>query len=281
MALKALGDFVFGSDRYKCYAKCEGNFDYQNLIVTKCNHVFCRACHSEWLLSQNEDTGRVCPFDRKVLPLITTENVREKDEDPEINQKNTTEGMQYTCFNLHLKRFIYYIQKDLSTLKDTLKAEKVLKISSCTQLKEKAKSDAQKDECSTCYTVFPQMYFIIEDKDSTRVGHFMHDDCLQAKKIDDESLILEISVCNMVKAAALLPPPKALPKEPYKPASPAKVFFLAIILPMSLWALAMNTRIYHNKSFVLFVLSIPALILFKILSFILNGLKAVFTAKPS
>lgn len=280
MSLKA----IFGSNPYKCYAKCEDNFDYQDLIVTKCNHVFCRACLSQWLLSKQNDIERVCPLDKGFLALITPKNVREKAEDLEINQK-TTEGMQYTCFKLHLERFIYYIQKEYPTLQKTLTSEKVMKISSCEVLKvQQPKADSQgadQDQCSTCLTTFPHMYFIIEDKDSTRVGHFMHEGCLQVKKIDDKSVLLDISVFNMVKVAAQLPPPKALPKEPYKPASPAKVVFLAIILPISLWALAMNTRIYHNKSFVLFVLSIPALILFKVLNFILNGLKAVFNPKPT
>jgi len=154
-----------------------------------------------------------------------------------------------------------------------------MKISNCKELKEKTTSQ-EVDECF-CTTRFPRMYFILEDKNPAMVGRFVHEDCLQAKKIDDKSDILDISVQDMVKVAAQLPPPKALPKEPYKPPSPDKVVFLAIILPISFWALAMNTRIYHNKSFVLFVLSIPALIIFKVLNFILNGLKAAFNVKST
>lgn len=284
MSLKAVAS-IFASDPYKCYSACENNFDYQDLIVTKCNHLFCRACLSEWLVRKDkEGKDRTCPLDNGILALITPDNVREKDEDPEINQTNLTEGMQYISFKLHLERFIYHIQKDLSTLKKVLASEKVMKISSCEPLKVTPKADSkksEKDQCSTCLTSFPQMYFIIENKDSTSVGRFVHEDCLQDTKIDNKSLILNISASDMVKVAAQLPPPKALPKEPFKPPSPAKVFFVAIILPMSLWALAMNTRIYHNKSFVLFVLSIPALIIFKALNFILNGLKAVFSTKQA
>jgi hypothetical protein len=219
--------------------------------------------------------------DNEVLSLISDENVRQKDEDPEINKKSLTEGMQYTSFKLHLERFTYYIQNDLPALQKTLAAEKVMKISSSSILKGKLKSDSQEsneDKCSVCLTTIPQMYFITEDEDLTRVGHFMHEDCLQATKIDNKSLILDISIYDMVKVAAQLPPPKVVPKEPYKP-SPAMVFFVAIIFPISPWALAMNSRIYHNQSFVLFVLSIPALIFLKMLALVLNGLKAAFNAK--
>jgi hypothetical protein len=280
MAMRSIAS-VFAPNAVTCYAGCEGNFDYQDLIVTKCNHVFCRSCLAQWFLSKDKNIERTCPLDKKVLSLITPENVRNTDNDPRISV-DSTEGMQYTSFKLHLERFTYYIQKDLPTLKETLVNEKVMKISSCELLKGKPKPDSQEsdeDACPVCITRFPQLYFIIQDEDQTRVGCFMHEDCWQ-KTVDDKSLILDISVRDMAKVAELLPPPKALPKKPSEPPSPVKVFFVAVILPMSLWALAMNTRIYHNKSFVLFVLSIPALIIFKALSLILNGLKAVFNAKP-
>jgi hypothetical protein len=276
MAMKAVAS-VFASDPYKCYAECE-KLDYQDLIVTKCNHVFCRAC-----LVQSLESKRSCPMDQKDLSLITPKNIREKSEDPRIDQTSINQGMQYNSFKSLLEIFIYYIQNNYSVLEEKLTAEKALKLLSCEMLKadkSKVKPNSQEleeDQCAICITVpFPQMYFIIKDKDPTRVGRFLHEDCWQ-KIVDDKSLILEISARKMAIVAEQLPLPEALPKEPYKPASPAKVFFMAIILPMSLWALAMNTRIYHNKSFVLFVLSIPALIIFKTLSFILNGIKAAFT----
>lgn len=265
---------VFDIPPVMCYAGCEGKFDYQDLIVTKCNHIFCRACLKGWFNQKH-----TCPLDNKQLSPIRDANIREKDEDPVINE-NSNEGMQYTSFKLHLERFIYYIQEDLPTLQKTLASEKVMKISSCSLLKEKAKPNLEKDEkeeCVMCLAPFPQLYFIIEDL--TSVGRFIHEDCLQDTKIDNKSLILDISARDMVKVAAQLPPPKALPQEPFEPPSPVKVFFVAVILPVSIWALAMNTRIYHNKSFILYVLSIPAIIIFKGLSLILNGLKAVFNPK--
>lgn len=280
MSMRAVVASVFAPDSYKCYAACE-NFDYQSLIVTKCNHIFCRECLATWFSSKTKDIERTCPLDNKVLSLITAENVRHKDEDEKITE-DSNKGMQYTSFQLYLERFIYYIQKDLPTLEKALTAEKAMKISSCERLKENAKPDSQasnEDQCAVCIAPFPQMYFIIQDANKTRIGRFMHENCWQ-KIVDNNSLILDVSTRDMVKVAQRLPPPQELPKEPFKPASPVKVFFATIILPMSIWALAMNTRIYHNKSFVLFVLSIPALIILKVLSLILNGLKAVFTAKP-
>ncbi len=275
MSMRAVVASVFAPDSYKCYAECD-NFDYQDLIVTKCNHIFCRNCLATWFKKKQN-----CPLDSKVLALITAKNVRHTDEDQKITE-NSNEGMQYTSLKLYLERFIYYIQKNLPTLQEALAAEKVMKISSCGRLKENPKPDSQgsdEDQCSVCITSFPQMYFITQDTDQTKIGRFMHENCWQ-NIVDDKSLILDISVRDVVKVAQQLTPPQELPKEPSKPASPVKVFFVAIILPVSIWALAMNTRIYHNKNFVLFVLSIPALIILKVLSLILNGLTAVFTAKP-
>jgi hypothetical protein len=192
--------------------------------------------------------------------------------------------MQYTTVKLYLERFTHYIQNDFSTLQGKLAAAKALKISSCELLKaEKVKAkpnqkESEEDQCAICHDHFPQMYFIIQDEDRTRVGRFMHEDCWQ-ETVNNESLLLDISVENLVKVAEQLPPPIELPPKPIKPASPIKVFFIAIILPVSIWALAMNTRIYHNKSAMLFALSIPALIILKVLSLFLNGIKTVLTDK--
>ena len=279
-ALAAAGKTYLAPDYAVCYAACGDKLDYQDLIVTKCMHVFCRTCLEECLRDKP-----VCPLHNfTALSPITTSNVRQRDEDPKIEGKDLN-GMQYTAFKLHLERFTYYIKNDFSALQDKLAAEKVVaKISSCELLKaDKASKKAgpngpQEDLCAICLKNFPRMYFIIQDDDPTRVGRFMHDDCWQ-KTVDEKSDILEISAPDMVKVAEQLHPPRALPPEPFKPPSPMKVFFLAIILPMSIWALATNSRVYYNKSFVLYVLSIPALLIFKVSSLLWSGLKAVFTAK--
>jgi hypothetical protein len=279
MAMRAVAS-IFAPDPFKCYAGCGDKLDYQALIVTKCNHIFCRACLEEWF-----DNKHTCPLCNKVLSPITRGNVRQRKEDPKINEANLGgEVMQHCSFKLYLERFTHYIQNDPLTLQGKLAAAKAMKISSCELLKaEKANvmpspKASEEDQCAICFKAFPQMYFITEDEDRDSVGRFMHEGCWQAT-VDDKSVILEISTPDMVKVAEQLPPPRALPLEPIKPASPIKVFFVAIILPISMWALVMNPRIYHNKSFVLFVLSIPALIIFKILSLIVNGLKAVFSDK--
>lgn len=271
---------VFEPGPSKCYAGCEDKFDYQALIVTKCDHLFCKACLERWFVSK-----QICPLDNKILSPITRDNIRQREEDPEINEKNLVEGMQHCTFKLYLERFTYYIQNDFSTLHKKLGDAKAMKIESCEKLKaekSRAKSDQQaseEDQCAICTDQFPQMYFITQDADETRIGRFMHDGCWQGT-VDNNSVLLEISARDMAIVARQLPPPGKQPAGgPIKPASPVKVFFIAVILPISMWALMMNNRIYHNKSAMLFVLSIPALIIFKILSLSLNGIRAILTDK--
>jgi hypothetical protein len=277
MALQAAAS-VFAPAHSKCYAGCE-KLDYQDLIVTKCSHIFCKACLGEWL-----DAKHTCPLCNKDLSPITNSNVRQRGKDPQINQDKLNEGMQHSSFKLHLERFTHYIQNDSSTLQEKLAAAKAMKISSCEKLKaEKARAkpdtkDAEEDQCAICHDPFPQMYFISQDADETRIGRFMHDGCWQGTAAD-KSVLLEISAPDMVKVSEQLSSPREQPAGPIKPSSPVKVFFIAIILPVSIWALAMNNRIYHNKSAMLFVLSIPALIIFKIFSLFLNGIKAILTDK--
>ncbi len=264
-------------DYAACFAECGNKPYFRDLIVTKCNHIFCKACLEDWF---HTNTKCICPLDNGVLSPITNDNVKQKEEDPKIDGENLN-VMEYSSFKLYLERFTYYIKNDLSSLKEKLTAEKTMKLYSCEPLKAANKNadpkGSEEDQCSICSDPF-QMYFIIEDEDQTRVGRFMHKDCL-GETVANKSVILDISVRDVFKVAEQLPPPRALPPEPFKPASPIKVFFIAIILPMSIWALAMNSRVYHNRSFTLFVLSIPALIIFKIGSLLWNALKAVFTPK--
>ncbi len=280
MALRAVAS-VFAPDASKCFAGCEGKLDYQDLIVTKCSHIFCKECLEAWF----KKAKHTCPLDQKALIPITADNVRSKEEDAKIDE-NSVKGMQYSCLHLYIEQFAYYIKNDFPSLQDKLAAANILRISSCQILKEgqakkkpdQKESDDSADSCSICTEPFPQMYFITRDKDPSKIGHFMHEGCWQAT-VDNESVILDISVRDMVKIAGQLPPPRELPPEPVTPASPIKVVFIIIVLPVSMWALAMNSRVYHNKSFILYVLSIPAMIIFMVLSFILNGIKAVFTDK--
>jgi hypothetical protein len=249
-----------------CLAGCQKPH-YKNLIVTKCNHIFCRSCLQLWLLKDNKE----CPLDR--APLL---------------DMNTEEGKkEYTSFKTYLEKFSYYISHDFLKLQEKLAAEKVLSIANCQLLKarksssEKKDVDESDDQCAICQEIPFQMYFITQDKDSTKIGCHMHEDCWQSK-VDKDSIILDISVHDIVKVSEQLPwPPKEYALGPIKPASPVRVFFVAIILPVSIWALAMNIRLYHNKNAFLYVLSIPALVIFKILSLFLNGVKALFLDKPA
>lgn len=256
---------VFEPHPSQCLAGCHKR-DYHELIVTKCNHVFCETCLKAWFREK-----QVCPLHTSYsLPGIETE-----------------EGLkEYTFFKEHLDRFTYYIQNDFSTLKDKLAAEKLLSIAQCKLLKaarqkpEKKDQDATEDQCSICTEIPFQMYFIIKDANPNRIGRHMHEDCWQST-VDDQSEILDISVRDLVKVSQKLPWPLKQPDpQPSEPISPIKIFFLATIIPMSICAYAMNKeRISLDKSVVLFVLSIPALVILQIFSLLLSGLKAVFKDK--
>jgi len=128
------------------------------------------------------------------------------------------------------------------------------------------------------------MYFITKDDDKRKIGFFMHEDCCQGK-VGKKTDLLEISAINVVKIAEQLPALQQNPAESKKtvePISPIRLFFFAIIiLPMSIWALAMNNRPYHSRNPYLFVLSLPALIILKILSLSLSGIRAILSEKRS
>ena len=257
MSLKAVG-FLWESPPSQCLAGCDGS-DYQDLIVTKCCHVFCKAC-----IKISVDAKQKCP------------NCRTRIESAELEKTLGEDG----SFNLCFEKFTYYLCQDLSILQEKAKTEKVaLKILRYQALEKKI--DKSDNWCPVCFEVpIPShLYFIVKDKEPSQVGRYMHENCLESK-VDNDSSILDIEINDLVKVASKLPwPPKQPEQKPSQPTSPIIIFFAAILLPMSLWALAMNSRIYHNKSAVFFVLSIPALVILQIFSLILSGLKAVFKDK--
>lgn len=265
MALQAIAS-VLGSDPTQCLASSCDKKPYQDLIVTKCSHIFCKVCLESALATKKE-----CPVCRGVLPGIETVEGRE----------------EYINFEPHLDRFTHYVSNDLSTLIEKLTAAKVeWCFQSCKDLKaaktknspakDGTKKEETDDHCSICLQIPFQMYFIIQDK----IGRHMHEGCWQ-ETVNDDDKLLPISVYDLVKVAKQLPAPKELPPEPVKPTSPLKVVFVAVILPISIWALAMNARVYQNKSVFLYLLSVPALVIFKALSLLLNGIKAVLAEKPT
>ena len=248
MALAAVASF-FRADATQCLAKCDKpNFD--KLTATKCSHVFCEVCIRKWIVENKKETCPTC-----VGP------VRSEDNEP------------YKDF---LARVTYYARHDPKTLEEKLQLEKIYRVSCCQiKIDEKSQRDKGDESCSICSeTSFPYVYFIIKDKASAKVGHYVHGDCLQIVKKD--SLIQDFSLHELVKVAKKLPWPP-----PSKPASPLRVIFLLIILPVSVWALAMNSRIYRNNNVILFVLSIPALLIFKMFFLILSGIKKIFTEKSA
>lgn len=258
MALKAVAAYFWEPHPSQCLSGCEES-DYQGLIVTKCCHVFCEAC-----IELSVKKKPKCPNCRDPIPPEQLEKLREES----------------SSFKFCFDKFTYYLRHDFAKLKKIAKIEKVvLKTFSYHTLERK--KDTDDSSCSVCLAVpIPlHLYYIIEDKELSKIGRYMHENCLESK-VDNDSRILDIEVNDFVKVAGKLPwPPKQPDTQPTEPASPIKIFFLAIILPMSIWALAMNSRIYNNKSAVLFVLSIPALIILQIFSLLLYGLKAVFKDK--
>ncbi len=243
MALAVVSS-VFRADASQCLAKCdEPNFD--KLTATKCSHVFCEVCIRQWIVEFNKKT---CPSCVGIVGTNNNEPIKDL-----------------------LARVTYYARHDLKTLEEKLEHEKIYRVSSC-QLKTEAKSQSD-DSCAICHdSPIPYVYFIIKDKDPANVGHYVHKDCL--KKVEQNSLIQDFSLPELSKVAQQLPWPP-----PSKPTSPFRVIFLLIILPISVWALAMNSRIYRNNNIFLFVLSIPALLIFKMFFLIFSGIQKIFTEK--
>ncbi len=253
MAIRAIVSVIF-PDHSRCVAPNCTVKPHEDLIITKCNHIFCRSCLQQTLESQKQKT---CPNCRGDLEIIK-------------GQK------EYTEFKPLLDRFTYYLRNDLTTLENAVKATNDLatleegdtaaKIELCFK-RCKTLEIAKTAKCSICLdTRTPlQRHFIIQDKIT---GH-VHEKCLE-KTAPDTDRLLSMSVSNLIKVAKKLPEP---------PPSPVKVFFVMIFLPLSIWALAMNARVYYNKSILLYLLSFPALVIFKTLSLLLSGVKAIFAEK--
>jgi hypothetical protein len=247
---------LVNNDPLRCVARCDKpNFD--SLTVTKCNHVFCKVDLDQWF-KQKAITH--CPDCR--------------DENQPIKQN---ECIPFTAF---LERIIYYAKHEPKTLEEKLISEKVNRVGTY-KLKLESRTKSEEACCSIC-TAFPlpQLYFIMNDENPAQVGRYMHDGCWETGS--KTATYLDLSMHEVAKVGRQLPePPKPPPPAPPKPTSPLKLFFFLIILPMSVWALGMNSRLYRNKNSFLFVLSLPALLTFKVLSLIFLGIKKVLTDKKN
>lgn len=260
--VRAISSYVFGIDPSACLAGCRTR-NYNTLIITKCNHIFCRACLAPSLTEKKHE----CPACRADLPHV-------------INLKKHKDD--FTSFEVFLKKFTYYVKNDLNKLKERLSAEKILRIAKKSDwlLKPKVAQEQDADVCAICLVLPFQMYFIVQDADPTKIGCHLHETCLKSSSVSDESTLLSIHVTELIKISKELSEPQKKPEPTWLPeATPLRVFLFLIMLPISLWALAMNARVYNNNNTFLFVLSLPMLGMIKLFALAFRGFKALFSDK--
>lgn len=227
------------------------------LVVTQCSHVFVKAALAEWLQKKN-----TCAIDNAI---ITLQECRPIEDILEI--------------------FVKLYEKDSAFVRKCL---------------EGMRDDQPEQMCSISHKEFLPIFLTSDHK-------LMHQECWHqenpdAKKetyplsLDPQQIatITHKGIQTYPKLAELLPalpssalaglpepsnpgkPPASSPRKPSKPISPGWIVTLAVAPIISLWAYAMNTRIYRNQNPLLFVLSIPVLLIIKSVSGIRFVLKRMF-----
>ena len=261
-------------DLLQCLAECSTQSYRDLVVVTQCNHIFCREC-----LKPTLEKNQTCPLCRAAVGQLSSED--------EAAEKK----IESIPFKLFLEKFTHYIQNDFSTLQNKLIAKKILNIKTYGE-RVQARPNPEDHTCSICLDMPFQMYFVIQDTHRDHVGCHLHGknpmkkegekECLPSIELDPQSSILEITVEDLVKVTKELPEPrKQALWAPFKKIAPILVFVAVIVFPISIWALAMNTRVYQNQSSFLYVLSMPTLALVKMFSFFFKGIKSIFSEKKT
>lgn len=225
------------------------------LVVTKCGHVFDKACLETWLQKNN-----ICPIDNQPITF------------PECQPIENILGVFGALYKQH-STFV------LRCLQETLK-------------------DDPDQMCAICHKEFLPI-FLISDHE------LMHQECWNQKNpraethpislvpqqiatISQKGIQTYPELANMLPAlpsdslAGLPGPsdpgkhPADSPRKPSRSISPALIVTLAVAPIISLWAYAMNTRIYRNQNPLLFVLSIPVILVVKTFSVLRFALKRMF-----
>ena len=206
------------------------NFD-NHITVTKCGHVFDRACLAVWL---DNELHKTCPSCRDIASIEEC--------------RPLTTYMTAFCEN--------YANAQ-ANIAETLKGE------------------ADKT-CSICVEEFSAAYFIPESK------RFMHTACwIKLHEVVPSPITLPEFYPHHIAAVgkAFIPLPTGLPA-PNSPTAKG-IVFSAILLPVSVWAFAMNWRFYKKQNVFLFVLSIPALLIFQSCSIFVTVVQKIFTEKTT
>jgi hypothetical protein len=221
---------------------------FDNLIVTKCEHIFHKTCLEDWFKHK-----QTCPFDQRVISLIDC----------------TLFQISFSIDSAVDEKFV------TSTLLETLKIQ-------------------AENACAICHEEFA-VYFIQENKGFTHTKCWdeqhpnetsSHPSLYPQQIATVERKWLESGRPSKLPSPAALPAlpssamgPAQSPRKPSKPISTPLLALLAITPIVSIWAFLMNTRVYKNSNPFLFVLSIPALITLKILSFVSFLFKRIFTER--
>jgi hypothetical protein len=225
------------------------------LVVTKCGHVFEQTCLQTWLQKSN-----ICPIDNQPITF------------PECRPIENILEVFGALYKLD-STFV------LKCLQEMLK-------------------DEPEQICSICHKEFLPIFLISSEK-------LMHQECWNQKNPKAETrpislvpqqiaTISQKGIQTYPKLAKLLPalpssalaglpgpsdpgkPPASSPRKPSRSISPALIVTLAVAPIISLWAYAMNTRIYRNQNPLLFVLSIPVILVVKTFSALRFALKRMF-----
>ncbi|MBS0648690.1 MAG: hypothetical protein JSS10_05645 [Verrucomicrobia bacterium] len=225
------------------------------LVVTQCSHVFMQACLKECFAKKLE-----CPLDHRQSSL---------------QECRPIEDIAQVFSELHKKDSAFVLRR----LQEMIK-------------------DEPEQMCSICHKEFLPIFLISADE-------LMHPHCWKEKNPDVKThpvslvpqqiaTITQKGIQTYPELAKLLPalPSSALaglpgssgpgkspansPRKPAKPISPAFIVMLAVAPIISLWAFAMNTRVYRNQNPLLFVLSTPVLLIVKIFSAVRFALKRMF-----
>jgi hypothetical protein len=224
-----------------------------NIIVTKCCHVFDRACLEGWF--QRKQT---CPLDQDTISLPICQPLQN-----------------------YLQPFSEYYAEDkpfvISTLPKSMEdqVEKVCSI--CTEDEFAAvyfMGESKRFMHEACWinwiklhpnetpsltNLYPQQIATVERK------------WVESKKPSK----LPLPASHPALHSSVLAPPPPSPRKPPKPLPVGMVAFLAVSPVISIWAYFMNTRVYPKNTF-LFVLSIPVLLIRNIFSIASFLFKRIF-----
>lgn len=226
-----------------------------NIIVTKCCHVFDKACLEGWLQRK-----KTCPLDQDTISLPECQPLQNylqpfseyyaEDETfvtSALSQKK--DEVEQVC-SICIKEFsaVYFIRESRCFMHQACWIE------------------LYPTEKSAHPSLYPQQIATVERK------------WVESGKPSKLPLPAPLPALH---SSVLAPPPASTsPRKPSKPMPGGIVALLAISPFVSIWAFLMNTRVYPKNTF-LFVLSIPVLLIRNIFSIASFLFKRIFTERKA